>query len=60
MEPNNLTFLETKPGVLAKGEIFDCKDPIVLSEDLIEVCLPSGRVIDVGWYPEHDLSEGTE
>ena len=54
MKPIDLSFLSTYPGVIVKGEIFDSKAPIVLSEDLLEIELPSGRIIDVGWYPEHD------
>lgn len=55
MNPVNLSFLESDYDVTVKGEIFDCKEPVVLSEDLLEIRLRnSDRVIDVGWYPEHD------
>lgn len=54
MKPIDLSFLSAYPDVIVKGEIFNSKDPIVLSEDLLEIELPSGRIIDVGWYPEHD------
>lgn len=54
MEPIDLRFLES-PGVCIKGEIYGEMHPDVLLQDLIEVELPSGEIIDVGWYPEHDL-----
>ena len=51
----NLSFLTSRfPDVKINGQIFESKDPILLSEDLLEVSLPTGRTIDVGWYPEHD------
>src|SRR5665213_648822 len=56
MNTINLSFLEMNSGVTVKGELFDSKNSIVLSEDLLEISLPSGRNIDVGWYPEHDPS----
>ena len=58
MEPIDLTFLQNAPGVVIKGEIFDSKEAIVLSEDLLEISSPSGRIIDVGWHPEHDPKNG--
>ena len=54
MKPIDLSFLESDYSVVVKGELFDSKDPVVLSEDLLEIDLQSGRAIDVGWYPEHD------
>ena len=54
MNPIKLPFSEEYADVCIKGEIFASQNPIVLSHDLLEVSLPSGKSIDVGWYPEHD------
>jgi hypothetical protein len=55
MNPLDLTFLLTAfPRIRINGQIFESQNPIVLSEDLLEISLPSGKTIDVGWYPEHD------
>jgi hypothetical protein len=57
VEPIDLSdWIANGSGARVKGEIFESKDAILLSEDLLEVSLPSGRTIDVGWYPEHDPS----
>lgn len=57
MNPLDLSSIQASyPTVTIKGEIFNSKSPVVLSEDLLEVSLPSGRTIDVGWYPEHNPS----
>jgi hypothetical protein len=34
------------------GELYDSPDPAARGEDMIEVHLPNGVVIDAGWYPE--------
>ena len=53
MTPIDLDFIR-ELGVLVKGEIFDSHNPDVLLQDLLEIELPDGKIIDVGWYPEHD------
>ena len=40
--------------VIVKGNLYPTKDPVYLREDLLEIDLPSGVTIDVGWYPEGD------
>lgn len=40
--------------VIVKGCLYPTKDPVYLREDLLEIDLPSGLTIDVGWYPEGD------
>jgi hypothetical protein len=32
------------------------KDPRYLTQDLLAIRLPAGRVLDVSWYPERDPS----
>jgi len=54
MKPIDLSFLRYQ-GVVVRGEVFDSNESAVLLEDLIEVELPAGRFIDMGWYPEHDV-----
>ena len=54
MEPLNLYMLPFRNQLAIKGEIYDTQDPDVLLQDLLEIDLPRGRTIDVGWYPEHD------
>ena len=34
------------------GELVESADPRDLSEDMIEIELPNGVLIDAGWYPE--------
>jgi hypothetical protein len=34
------------------------RDPNYLVQDILVVRLPSGFVIDVGWFPEHDVDGG--
>ena len=48
--------LELPPDVVIKGCLFPTKEPAYLREDLLELDLPSGLSIDVGWYPEGDPS----
>ncbi len=55
MTPRDLSFLRY-PGVVVRGEVFESKESAVLLEDLVEVELPSGKFIDLGWYPEHDVN----
>ena len=43
------------PAVLnVLGEIESPSDASVLTQDMLEVHMRNGVVIDVGWYPEHD------
>ena len=37
-----------------RGELVRPDDLANLTQDLIEVELENGAIIDVGWYPEHD------
>jgi hypothetical protein len=37
-----------------RGEIHPPDDLPLLTQDMLEVELPNGVIIDVGWYPEHD------
>lgn len=39
-----------------RGALYHRRDPGWLTQDVMEVELSNGVVIDVGWYPEHDLS----
>ena len=53
MKPFDLHFLE-RPGVRIKGTLYESLDADVLLQDLLEMEMPGGKTIDVGWYPEHD------
>jgi hypothetical protein len=46
--------LQLGDDVIVKGCLYPTKDPAYLREDLLEIDLPSGLTIDVGWYPEGD------
>ena len=52
-QPVDLSFLEY-PGVTVTGEVYDSMEPDFLLQDLVEVELPNGEIVDLGWYPEHD------
>jgi hypothetical protein len=52
-QPVDLSFLEY-PGVTVTGEVYDSMEPDFLLQDLVEVALPNGEIVDIGWYPEHD------
>lgn len=40
---------------IVRGEIrLPSDDPMLLSQDMLEVELPTGVFLDVGWFPEHD------
>jgi hypothetical protein len=43
-------------GATIKGCLFASHNPELLAEDLVEVDLPSGLTIDLGWYPEGEPS----
>jgi hypothetical protein len=45
------------PGdITVSGELLDdySQCPEMLTQDILQVCLPTGEVIDVGWWPEFD------
>jgi len=44
--------LKLPVGASVKGALYNTYDLDYLSEDLLEIDLPSGLTIDVGWYPE--------
>lgn len=46
--------LKLDPAVVVKGAMYDSSDPRFLREDLLEIDLPSGLVIAVGWEPHCD------
>ncbi len=37
-----------------RGDLHPPNDLALLTQDMLEVELPNGVIIDVGWYPEHD------
>jgi hypothetical protein len=37
-----------------RGELHPPSNLALLTQDMLEVELPNGIIIDVGWYPEHD------
>lgn len=42
-------------GARVKGVLYDeYPDPEYLDQDILQVSLPNGVTIDVGWYPESD------
>jgi len=41
-------------GATIRGAVYDTEEPAYLREDLIEIDLPSGWTIDVGWIPHED------
>jgi len=36
------------------GQFYDTNDPMYLLQDILEIHLPNGICIDVGWHPEGD------
>jgi hypothetical protein len=36
------------------GFLYDAEDPADLSQDMLEVTLPNGFIIDAGWVPDGD------
>ena len=47
--------LKLPDAATVKGELYAELHPDVLTQDVLEIELPNGVFIDVGWYPEHDL-----
>jgi hypothetical protein len=41
---------------ILRGELHESIDRSWLTQDVLEIDLRNGLMIDVGWYPEHDLS----
>lgn len=46
--------LKLPKGAVAKGQLYPTLSPEYLDSDALDVRLPSGVVIDVGWYPSGD------
>jgi hypothetical protein len=42
------------PGSVAKGSLPATQEVVELVSGMLEIDLPDGRTIDVGWVPEHD------
>jgi hypothetical protein len=42
------------PGATVHGELYPPDAQALLTQDMLEVELSNGVIIDVGWYPEHD------
>ena len=40
--------------VVVKGQLYHTYDPADLDQDILEIDLPNGISIDVGWHPESD------
>jgi len=56
MKPINLNLSNLGVGRLKiKGQIYDTQDPVYLVQDILDIELPNGNSIDVGWHPESDL-----
>ncbi|OGQ82488.1 MAG: hypothetical protein A3F90_08865 [Deltaproteobacteria bacterium RIFCSPLOWO2_12_FULL_60_19] len=46
--------LHLPENVVVKGALYTTTDPAYLVQDMLEIDLPNGITIDVGWYPESD------
>ena len=46
--------LKLPPGTQVKGGIPTSRDSAELVSDMVEIDLPDGTTLDVGWVPEHD------
>jgi len=44
----------TVPGCRIKGMLCDSYPPEDLDQDILQVSLPNGITVDVGWYPDGD------
>ena len=53
MSMNEVRF-RLPDGATVRGAVYDTEEPAYLREDLIEIDLPSGWTIDVGWIPHED------
>lgn len=50
----HLINLQLPPGAVLKGQLLSSQIPSELVSDMVEIDLPDGTTIDVGWVPEHD------
>lgn len=39
-----------------RGQLEDTTDPTWLLQDMVEIDLPNGNTIDIGWHPECDIN----
>jgi hypothetical protein len=46
--------LNLPPNSIQKGFLYEDYELFELDQDILEIDLPSGLTIDVGWYPQHD------
>jgi len=57
MNPVDLNLPKIRPGrIKIKGQLYDTMDPVYLVQDILDIELPNGISIDVGWHPESDIS----
>jgi hypothetical protein len=47
-------LLKLPAGCQIAGDLYDAPEPAGRGEDMIEITLPNGVIIDAGWYPEGD------
>lgn len=52
----NKIDLTLPPEAVTIGELYDTMDRDFLTEDIVQVSLPNGIHVDVGWYPDLDPS----
>ena len=50
----NTVNLNLPKGTIVKGQLCVDYDVESLDQDILEITLPSGVTIDVGWIPEYD------
>lgn len=48
--------LHLPPSVIVKGGLPASQSPEELVSDMLEIDLPDGTTIDVGWVPEHEVT----
>jgi hypothetical protein len=51
---NPLPISLPRGGTVVFNSLYDSREPILLTQDILLVSLPNNTFIDVGWYPEHD------
>jgi hypothetical protein len=48
------------PGSVVRGILLSSYDPVtdlpLLDQDIVEIELPNGMTISIGWFPEQDLA----
>lgn len=47
-------LLGLPPGAVVKGMFYQSDDPASLTQDMVEIDLPSGYSVEAGWFPEAD------